>query len=131
MQTACGLIVMGRHTFLRGHPAYGYALSYQAGGWKNPSFPKHLGGQKLGAPKGEAVRVGYVYTREFEFARVMLDTEGTSQYLLPFCTMVPNNLGLRCMWLPALCTTHLESWVNLFLNKFIKFIKLTPFVVLV
>jgi len=76
MQLACGLIIMGRNTFLRGHHDSGYALSYTAGGWRNPSFLTHLTEQKLGAPRGEAVRDGYVYTREFEFARVMLDTEG-------------------------------------------------------
>ena len=76
MQLACTLVVMGRNTFIKGHPEWGYALSYVAGGWKNPTFTSLLGDQKLGAPTGPAVRTGYVYTREFEFARVMLDTEG-------------------------------------------------------
>jgi hypothetical protein len=76
MQFTCALIIMGRNTFLRGHDDFGYELNYKQGGWKNPTFLTQLAGRKLGTPKGEAVRKEYVYTREFEFAQVMLDTEG-------------------------------------------------------
>jgi hypothetical protein len=73
MHLACVLTVMGRNTFVRGHNGSGYELSYTAGGWKNPTYSGFLGDRMLGEPLADAVRVGYVYTREFQFARVKLD----------------------------------------------------------
>jgi hypothetical protein len=62
---------MGRNTFVRFVDET--HLRYLEGGWKNPSYWEFLADKKLGEPVSDAVRTGYVYTREFEFARVALD----------------------------------------------------------
>jgi hypothetical protein len=80
MHLASMLVILGRHTYIRGNDENGYATSYLGGGWKNPDYVQHLSGKKLGAPLSDAVREpdGYVYTREFKFARVKLDVAQNS-----------------------------------------------------
>jgi hypothetical protein len=80
MHLASMLVILGRHTYIRGNDENGYATSYLGGGWKNPDYVQHLSDKKLGPPLSDAVREpeGYVYTREFKYARVKLDVAQNS-----------------------------------------------------
>jgi len=73
MHLAAVMTMMGRNTFVRFLD--GTHLRYREGGWKNPSYWQFLADKKPGLPLSDAVRTGYVYRREFEFARVTLDLE--------------------------------------------------------
>ena len=80
MHFASMLVILGRHTYIRGNDENGYATSYLGGGWKNPDYLQYLSDKKLGPPLSDAVREpnGYVYTREFQYARVKLDVAQNS-----------------------------------------------------
>lgn len=62
---ACYLVAAGKHTYF----CYSYGWSYKDGfEWDYDEYHK-----KLGEPKGDAVKDGDVYTREFKHAKVKLD----------------------------------------------------------
>jgi len=66
------LTVMGKHSYYMGTAG---ANNYGSGGWMSPEWIEHVTWRPMGKAKSVANKNGYVYTREFEHAKVICDVE--------------------------------------------------------
>jgi uncharacterized protein YjdB len=66
------LTVMGKHSYYMGTAG---ANNYNTGGWMSPEWIENVTWRPMGEAKSVAQKNGYVYTREFEHAKVICNVE--------------------------------------------------------
>ena len=66
------LTVMGKHSYYMGTAG---ANNYGSGGWMSPEWIENVTWRPMGAAKSVATKDGYIYTREFEYTKVICNVE--------------------------------------------------------
>ncbi len=122
------MTVMGENTFFQIF-SDNAKLRYELGGWKNPTYWQHLADKKLGEPLSDAIKNGYVYEREFQFASVRIDLkartaeikwlndDGTVKEVWPEEHAISSNTKLSAIIWPDK-SGDIEGWMSDTLPQF-------------